>query len=167
MQSQVKKLAEFLKVVPGKPQVDSGDLETFEHCGHTIKDSEKQRKEALSICNQFLNGIVSSLHERFSSNKDAVVMTCLNNFLNPMAKLQSDSSSDIEQVAEYLGSVGFMGHREELVRFSKYVVNMLGSGSKLVSTVRDVCNLAINNSDTFPGHIRISKEVSTGTCFYS
>ena len=104
-----KQLAEFLKVVPGKPQVDSDGLETFEHCDHTTRDSKKQRKEALSICKQFLNGIESSLHERFSSNKDAVVMTCLSNFFNPMAMLQSDLSSDNEQVAEYLGSVGFMG----------------------------------------------------------
>ena len=99
-----KKLAEFLKVVPGKPQVDSDGLETFEHCGHTIRDCEKQRKEALSICNQFLNGIVSSLRERFSSNKDALVMTCLSNFFNPMAMLQSDLSSDIENIWDLLVS---------------------------------------------------------------
>ena len=88
-----------------------------------MRDGKKQRKEALYICNHFLGGIVNSLWERFSSNKDAVVMTCLSNFFNPLT-LQSDLSSDIEVVSDYLGSIGFQGYRDEVIKFCKYVINM-------------------------------------------
>ena len=77
-------LSGFLKVVPSEPQQDSDGLQTFEFQGHTIRDSEKQRLEAMSICGQFLTGMVKSLQERFSCTSDAIVMTSLSNFLNPV-----------------------------------------------------------------------------------
>ena len=72
-------------------------------------------------------------------------------------------------MSEYLGTVGLCCYREEVVKFSEYISSLCNSKSKLVCSVRDVCNLAINNNDAFPATAEAARRyllvpVSTVEC---
>ena len=56
-------LSDFLKVI--HPESDLDGLCTFDYRGHSIKDSSKQRQEAVNACHQFVTSAIKSLNEVF------------------------------------------------------------------------------------------------------
>lgn len=105
------KLSEFLGQVPSEPSTDSDGLVTFMFQGHTIRDSEKQRVEAVSVCDQFVTGLVKGLNARFSDNEDSATLTALSNFFDP-AVSKDCKGTDIDLVGDFLGTVGMEGYHE-------------------------------------------------------
>jgi hypothetical protein len=76
-------LSAFLSAAPSEPCLDENGLCTFEFQSHTICDSAEQRRVASSVCAQFVDSMVASLHSRFADNEDSAVMKALGNLFNP------------------------------------------------------------------------------------
>jgi len=142
-------LGKFRKAAPEEQQVGEDGTETFEFKGHTIRDSAKQRKEAVSICKSYVAGVVMSMHDRFADNDDAEVLTALGNFFNPTVP-RSDKISDVDVVSEYLGSVGSEGAVDGFDLFLTYMHSLVDSGSKIVRSSRDAANIALKKRDLYP-----------------
>ncbi|XP_052223995.1 uncharacterized protein LOC127839652 [Dreissena polymorpha] len=138
-----------LQQVPVEPRTGDDGLETFEFQGHTIRDSSKQRQEAVSICDSFSAGIIRSMNDRFADNHDAGVLTSLSILFNP-AIAKDSKVKHVDVVAEYLCSVGFEGCLESLGMFMNFMQSLVDSGNKIVGNSRDSANLAIKKKDVYP-----------------
>lgn len=161
-------LKKFLDEVPTEPQVNDDGLFVFDYKGHTMRDSLKQRQEAVSICEQFVTGMVKSLNSRFSDNHDSSVLTALSNMFTPGIG-QNLKTGDLESVSDYLGQVGFSGFRHELDSFVNFAHSSIDKGSKSVSCVKDMINLALKHKDLYPataeaGERLLVAPVSTADC---
>ncbi|XP_053383125.1 E3 SUMO-protein ligase KIAA1586-like [Mercenaria mercenaria] len=160
-------LSAFLGSCPPEPTMDGDGLFTFEFQSHTIRDSAEQRRVAVSVCDKFVDNMVSSLHSRFSDNADSVVMKALSNLFNPSI---TDVGADCEAVSEYLGTVGFEGRRNELVSFVSYSRALAADTSN--KTLKDsvsCANLAIKNRHSYPATAEAAERflilpVSTADC---
>ena len=76
---------------------------------------------------------------------------------------------NLEVVSEYLGQVGRCGFRDELERFVHFAHSCISNGSKSVSCVKDMVNLAIKHKDLYPaaceaGERLLVAPVSTVDC---
>ncbi|XP_053372821.1 uncharacterized protein LOC128546379 [Mercenaria mercenaria] len=144
-----QKLTEFLDQVPSESQVDADGLVTFQFQCHTIRDSSKQRDEAVKVCDQFVTGLVKSVNVRFSDNEDGSVLTALSNFFNPLVS-KTCKGTDIDVVNEYLATVGVEGCKDELSCFLNFAHASHDNGNKSVKSTRDMANLALRNKDVYP-----------------
>ena len=142
-------LTKFLSQVSAEPQVDVDGLVTFQFQGHTIRDSSKQRDEAVKVCDQFVTGVVKSLNVRFSDNEDCSILTALSNFFNPGVS-KTTKGADIDLVNEYLATVGVEGKRDELSCFLNFAHASHDNGNKSVVSSRDMANLALRHKDVYP-----------------
>ncbi|XP_052797650.1 E3 SUMO-protein ligase KIAA1586-like [Mya arenaria] len=143
------RLVQFLKQVPEEPKTGDDGLETFEFHGHTIRDANKQRREAVSICESFSAGVVRSMHDRFADNDDAAILTAMSNIFNPVVQ-KTDKASDVVVASEYLCSLGYENCREDLELFLSFMHSLVDSGSKVVKHTKDVANLAMKKKDLYP-----------------
>ncbi|XP_060571778.1 E3 SUMO-protein ligase KIAA1586-like isoform X2 [Ruditapes philippinarum] len=142
-------LSKFLSQVPHEPQVGDDGLMTFQYQGHTIRDGEKQRQEANSICDKFVKGMVRSMNDRFSDNDDSVVLTALCNYFNPVVDKDS-KVDDVDVIVEYLGNVGVECNVDDLDMFLGYAHALISEGNKSVKAPNDVANLALRKKDVYP-----------------
>ncbi|KAJ8299937.1 hypothetical protein KUTeg_021456 [Tegillarca granosa] len=138
---------------------------------HTIRDSAKQRQEAVSACEHFVTEVVENLRDRFSYKGDALVMTVVSGLFDPSV-IASDSvlsSDDIDTITTYLQSVSIKKADldNEALGFHEYIRNM--SGSKTVSSVKDVAQVAVKQICSYPSLGLLAKRllvlpVSTVDC---
>lgn len=142
-------LSKFLSQVPHEAKVGEEGLVTFQYQGHTIRDGEKQRQEALSICDKFVTGMIRSMNDRFSDNDDSVVLTALCNYFNPLVD-KDKKVDDVDVVVEYLGNLGVECNVDDLDMFLGYAHALISEGNKSVKVPKDVANLAIRKKDVYP-----------------
>ena len=135
-------MKQFLQVTPQTPEINKDGLFTFEYEGHTITDGVKQRTEAESVCQKFLNNMVTSLNSRFSDNSDGSVLTAMSNLFYPSIPVPQ-IHSDIDNVSDYLGTVGIEGSQSELLCFANFARASHNSGNKSVTDIHSAANLAI------------------------
>ncbi|KAJ8301785.1 hypothetical protein KUTeg_020772 [Tegillarca granosa] len=138
---------------------------------HTIRDSAKQRQEAVSVCEQFVTGVVENLRDRFSDKGNALVMTVVSGLFDSLV-IASDSglsSDDIDTITTYLQSVSIKKADldNEILGFHEYIRNM--SGSKTVSSIKDVAQVAVKQICNYPSLGLLAKRllvlpVSTVDC---
>ena len=114
-----------------------------------MKDSLKQRDEAVKVCDQFVIGVVKSLNVRFSDNEDCSILTGLSNFFNPSVS-KACKGADMDVINDYLATVGVEGSREELSFFLNFAHAIHDNGNKSVTSTRDMANLAIRHKDVYP-----------------
>ena len=143
------RLEQFLDNVPKEPQVDTDGLYTFEYLGHTIRDSEKQRVEAESVCTKFVDYMISSLNERFSDNEDTAVLSAFSSIFRPNVEIE-EKAKDIDVVSQYLFKIGYEAGREEFEMFLEYIDTLVKSGNRSVRNAKDVANLAIKKQEVYP-----------------
>ncbi|XP_045211119.2 zinc finger protein 862-like [Mercenaria mercenaria] len=132
-------LSGFISQVPDEPQVGEDGLTTFEYQGHTIRDGEKQRKDAVSVCDKFVAGMIRSMNDRFCDNEDSTVLTSLSNFFYPVLERES-KVDDTEVIVEYLGKVGLECSIDDLDMFLRFAHFLIKEGNKSVKSPRDVAN---------------------------
>ncbi|XP_053388248.1 zinc finger protein 862-like [Mercenaria mercenaria] len=142
-------LSGFISQVPDEPQVGDDGLTTFEYQGHTIRDGEKQRKDAVSVCDKFVAGMIRSMNDRFCDNEDSTVLTALSNLFNPVLERES-KVDDTEVIVEYLGKVGLECSIDDVDMFLRFAHSLIKEGNTSVKSPRDVANLAIRKKDVYP-----------------
>jgi len=148
----------FLSQVPAQPILDSMGLCTFQYKGHTIRDSAQQRSESSSACSQFVSIVIDNLRSRFTEEGDASVLGALTKLFDPSLYSQSESDNSIlsevsSVVSSYLSSCG-LGDisvvSQELVGFISYASVQVSRSPKLFSSVKDLVQLAVRSSTTYP-----------------
>jgi hypothetical protein len=97
-------LSAFLKQVPSSPCVDASGLCTFEFQGHTLRDSAKQREEAVSACDKFIVGVMENLKDRFVCEGDSKIMSALCAVFQPsvIASSSALSKETLATLTKYL-----------------------------------------------------------------
>ena len=80
-------------VLSSSPSLDPSGLCTFEFKGHTIRDSSKQRDEAVSVCKKFVSAVIVNLRDRFVSKGDGQVMSAMCSLFDPSLIASSVSPS--------------------------------------------------------------------------
>ena len=157
-----ERLDSFLASVPSVPQLDEDGLCTFQFENHCIRDSDKQRSEAASVCEKFVTSLIKSLNERFSDNADSEVLSALSNMFNPLVE-KSSKDREIDILSDYLGSVGMLGCKGELRAFVDFSHTMLEQGCKALTCTRDMANLALKHQDVYPGAAKATRRLLVAT----
>ena len=142
-------LVKFLSSCPSEPVVDGDGLFTFQFEGHTIRDSAEQRRLSVSVCDQFVDSMISSLNSRFCDNEDGAVMKSLSSIFDPSLK-PDDVQQDCDVVSDYLCAVGFAGSRIELSSFVAVSRASIDCGNHSVFDSNSCANLAIQQKDVYP-----------------
>nr|XP_022317923.1 zinc finger protein 862-like [Crassostrea virginica] len=165
-------LSSFLQETPSSPSLDPSGLRTLEFKGHTIRDSSKQRDEAISACEKFVSGVIVNLRDRFVSKGDGQVMSAMCSLFDPslIASSFSPSKETLAILVDFLQTCSFPNYqslRSEVVGFHEFVRHS-GSSTGL-STVKDLAQFGIRYSDLFPvvgfiGRRMLVLPVSTVDC---
>ncbi|KAG1673513.1 hypothetical protein GQR58_015535 [Nymphon striatum] len=147
---------------------NSGKALSMHKSSHTIRDGEKQRLDALFICDKFVSGMVKNLKDKFGGNSDTQVLTALSNFFN-LRLGPVEKKSDVETISDYLLSVGMKGLRDELLNFVRFAHASQSAGNKSVRSSRDMINLALKHKDMYSGSAEVAARfiiapVSTVEC---
>ena len=133
-------LSSFLQETPSSPSLDPSGLCTFEFKGHTIRDSSKQRDEAISACEKFVSGVIVNLRDRFVSKGDGQVMSAMCSLFDPslIASSVSPSKETLAILVDFLQTCSFPNYqssRSEVVGFQEFVRH-LGSSTGLYKQLR-------------------------------
>lgn len=150
-------ICEFLSKVPSQPCQDETGLCTFEYKGHTIRDSQQQRSEAVSVCHQFVKNVVSNLRDRFTDEGDARVLNSMTQLFDPLTYIHSvdgDVFTDIiSRLSGYLSVCSKCKESEvsdNLRSFVSYAKTVLDQNGKVYGSVSDMVQLAIRCKSTYP-----------------
>ena len=146
-------LSSFLQQAPSSPSVDSSGLCTFDFKGHCIRDSSKQRAEAVSACEKFVSGVIANLRDRFVSEGDGKVMSALCSIFDPsfISSTIPPSQETLTTLSDFLQKCSFSNSEDlcsEVVGFHEFVRHV-GSSAGLTS-VKDIAQFSFRHSSVYP-----------------
>jgi len=149
-------LRKFKKLVPASPEMHNGQ-ECFIYHEHMILDSNKQRSDAVSACEQFVGVLVDNLEARFLESGDQDILSALFTIFNPKSypinqqELASYGMDAIDLLEEHFGVVlpKTVMCSSEFDTFKRLVV----SNFRLVAdSVQELCKLTmLSHAESFPG----------------
>lgn len=116
---------------PSSSSVDSSGLCNFDFKGHCIRDSSKQRAEAVSACEKFVSGVIDNLRDRFVSEGDGKVMSALCSIFDPslISSTTPPSQETLNTFIDFLQKCFFSNSEDlcsEVVGFHEYVRHVGG-----------------------------------------
>ena len=89
-------MRKFLALCPAHPETLENENTYFLYHEHMFTDGDKQRKDAKSVCDQFVNKVCQNLEARFLDTTDQNILAALGCILDPSCYPENEQS-----LAEY------------------------------------------------------------------